>query len=296
MTIKESEFGRFHPIVQFIYFSSVIFWAMFIREPVFLGISLISSVLYALYLGGKQTFKVLWMFVLPMFLLVAAINPLFNHRGVTILAYLPDGNPFTMESLVYGCVSGMLFSSTMLWCVCLKYIMSSDKIVYLFGRIAPKLGLLISMILRFVPKLSAHFREVRYAQRAIGRDITDGTFKTRIVNSVRIFSSTLQWVMENSIDTANSLESRGYGLPHRTSFSLFRFEKRDGGILVAVMIGNIGMIAGYGSGILEFDYFPMISEITNNFLLAAGYAALCTLPLAIDLMEDGKWKYIKWKI
>jgi len=295
MNIK-SEFARFHPTVQFIYFSSVIFFAMFIREPVFLGISLVFSVIYSAYLGQRNILKALLLFIVPMFVLIAVINPLFNHGGVTILFYLPDGNPFTRESLIYGFVSGGLFSVTMLWCICLRYIMTSDRIIYLFGRIAPKLSLLISMILRFIPKLSSHFREVRNARKSIGRDITDGNFRERISNGVRIVSAVIQWAMENSVDTADSLESRGYGLARRTSFSLFRFEKRDFWILLIISLCDICVLWGYFSGDLEFDYFPMISEIKWNLPLTAVYLILCVMPLILDISEDMKWKYIESRI
>ena len=90
MNIK-SEFSRFHPTVQFSYFTSVIFFSMFIREPVFIGISLIFSILYSTYLGGKKALKAIFAFIVPMFLLIAVINPLFNHAGVTIWFYLPGG-------------------------------------------------------------------------------------------------------------------------------------------------------------------------------------------------------------
>ena len=295
MNIK-SEFARFHPTVQFIYFSSVIFFAMFIREPVFFFFSLVFSVIYSAYLGQRNILKALLLFIVPMFVLIAVINPLFNHGGVTILFYLPDGNPFTRESLIYGFVSGGLFSVTMLWCICLRYIMTSDRIIYLFGRIAPKLSLLISMILRFIPKLSSHFREVRNARKSIGRDITDGNFRERISNGVRIVSAVIQWAMENSIDTADSLESRGYGLARRTSFSLFRFEKRDVLILMIISACDICVLWGYFSGDLEFDYFPMISEIKWNLPLTAVYLILCVMPLILDISEDMKWKYIESRI
>lgn len=296
MNIKESEFGRFHPTVQFVYFTSVIFFAMFIREPFFIGISLVFSVVYSVYLGGKRTWKAILAFIVPMFLLIAVINPLFNHAGMTIWFYLPDGNPFTMESLVYGIVSGGLFSGTMLWCICLRYIMTSDKVIYLFGRIAPKLGLLISMILRFIPKLSGHFREVRHARKNIGMDITDGNFKDRISNGVRIISAMLQWAMENSIDTADSLESRGYGLAGRTSFFLFKFEKRDFFILAVILVCDICVMWGYFGGILEFDYFPMISEVKINLPLGLVYVILNVMPLGLDLTEERKWRYTELKI
>ena len=99
MNIK-SEFSRFHPTVQFIYFTSVIFFAMFIREPVFIGISLIFSILYSTYLGGKKALKAIFAFIVPMFLLIAVINPLFNHAGVTIWFYV-GRTVFMYNALVY---------------------------------------------------------------------------------------------------------------------------------------------------------------------------------------------------
>ena len=128
----KSEFGRFHPTVQFVYFTSVIFFSMFIREPVFIGISLIFAVLYSIYLGGKRALKAIFAFIMPMFLLIAIINPLFNHAGVTIWFYLPDGNPFTEESLVYGLAAGGMFSTILMWCLCLRYTIRSDGVLRLF--------------------------------------------------------------------------------------------------------------------------------------------------------------------
>lgn len=295
----DNEFSRFHPIVQFLYFFSVILFTMFIREPFFLGVSFLISLVYAVYLGRKKAFKSIICFLFPMFLLIALINPLFNHGGVTIMAYFPDGNPFTLESLIYGAVSGFLFSSTMMWCMCLRYTMTSDKVIYLFGRVAPKLSLLISMILRFIPKLSEQFRQVRNARHCIGKDINDGSPIERLSNTVRILSSMIQWSMENSIDTADSLKSRGYGLPNRTSFSLFHIEKRDVIIISLITVFDICMFAGYFRGTLEFDYFPMISELeyhTELVILYAVYIALCIIPLTIDIREDRKWKLIQSKI
>ncbi|MBE7055615.1 MAG: energy-coupling factor transporter transmembrane protein EcfT, partial [Ruminococcaceae bacterium] len=46
--------------------------------------------------------------MLPALLLMALINPAFNHEGVTILYYLPGGNPLTLESVYYGFLSATM--------------------------------------------------------------------------------------------------------------------------------------------------------------------------------------------
>ncbi len=66
-------------------------------------------------------------------------NPAFNHEGATILAYLPSGNPLTLEFIVYGLSAAVMMASVILWFSCYNAVMTSDKFVYLFGRVIPAL-------------------------------------------------------------------------------------------------------------------------------------------------------------
>lgn len=61
-------------------------------------------------------------------------------------------------------------------------------------------------------------------------------------------SIVVTWALENALDTADSMKSRGYGLPKRTAFSLFRFTLRDGICLgVLATLGGI-VLAGSLTG------------------------------------------------
>ena len=292
-------FSQYHPTVTFTYFALVLLFSMFIMNPIFLAISFFTAFSYALYLGRAKTLKTLLKIILPMFLLIAIINPLFSHGGVTILAYFPDGNPFTLESVIYGIAAAFLMSSVMLWFSCVNKIMTSDKIIFLFGRIVPTLSLLISMILRFIPKFKAQFKQARAAQHCIGRDITDGSIFRRIKNAVRIISVMILWSMENSLETADSMKNRGYGLPNRTSFALYRFEKRDAIFIVFLVLCGIYVFIGAVGGYIDYNYFPSLSPISfdiYDFSIYAVYFIMCLTPVAVDIKEDRKWKYIKSKI
>lgn len=292
-------FSEYHPTVIFTYFALVLLFSMFVMNPVFLAISFFAALSYALYLGRTKTLKMLLKVILPMFLLIAIINPLFSHGGVTILAYLPDGNPFTLESVIYGTAAAFLMSSVILWFSCVNKIMTSDKIIFLFGRIVPTLSLLISMILRFIPKFKAQLKQVRASQHCIGRDITDGSIFRRIKNAIRIISVMILWSMENSVETADSMKNRGYGLPNRTSFALYRFEKRDAVFILFLICCGIYVFVGAVGGYVDYDYFPSLSSISvgiYDFSLYAVYLVMCLTPVAVDIKEDRKWKYIKSKI
>ena len=68
------------------------------------------------------------------------------------------------------------------------------------------------MVLRFVPKFKAQFRVVSNAQKCVGRDVSNGKLLERIRHGIRILSIMVTWALENAIETADSMRSRGYGL------------------------------------------------------------------------------------
>lgn len=288
-------FATFHPIVNFIYFAAVLLFCMFFLHPIFLIIAFISSFLYSIILNGKKAIRFNIFYMLPALLFMAVLNPAFNHQGVTILFYLKSGNPVTLESIIYGGASACMFVTAILWFSCYNSIMTSDKFIYLFGRLIPGLSLIFSMVLRFVPRYKMQIKIISNAQKCIGRDVSQGSIIEKARNGIKILSIMTTWALENAIETADSMKSRGYGLPGRTSFSLFRFDTRDKGIL-AIIIGLITIILiGAITGQIKMKFFPSIKIISitaTNIVVYVAYFVLCTLPIIIDLTEEIKWKYI----
>lgn len=289
-------FSKLHPTVNFIFFAFVLVLSMFVMNPVCLALSLVCAFVNAVYLNGIKTVKLCLKFILPMVLLVIIINPVFNHQGVTILTYFPWDNPLTLESIVYGIASAALLSSVILWFSVFNSVITSDKLVFLFGRIIPSLSLVLSMSLRFVPKFLAQFKNVRNAQRCIGRDISDGSVINRIKNGIRIISIMLSWSMENAIETADSMKSRGFGLKGRTAYSIYKFDRRD--LIALIIIAVFGILVSVSaiSDVIDFNYFPSIKgnltdvlSITTFFL----YGILMLIPTIINAGEEIKWKRLR---
>lgn len=295
--MKDS-FSSFHPLVNFIYFLAVIVFSMFFMHPVFLAISLICSIFYSVYLNGYKALKFNLMFMLPMLLFFAVMNPVFSHEGVTTLIYIND-NPITLESIVYGVAAATMFVSVVIWFSCYNAVMSSDKFIYLFGRIIPALSLVLSMVLRLVPKLKAQIKVISNTQKCIGRDVSNGNILARAKNGMKIISILTTWALENAIETADSMKSRGYGLKGRTSFSNFRFDARDSMALIAMAALIVIILFGSAIGENNIVYFPQIivKPITGmSILIYIAYGGLCLLPLIINILEDIKWARMKSKI
>ena len=176
---------------------------------------------------------------------------------------------------------------------CYNAVMTSDKFIYLFGRIIPSLSLLFSMVLRFVPRFKAQLKTVSAAQRCIGRDTSTGTLRQRARHAIAIISIMTTWALENAIETADSMKARGYGLPGRTAFSIYHFERRDKQVLLLILCLGVYVLIGAIYGSLGFSYFPALryAPITPySISVFIAYPLLLTLPLIIDRKEDARWK------
>ena len=295
---KVDAFSDCHPIVNMIYFALVIGFTMMLMHPVCLSISLTCAIIYVLYLKGKKAVRFNIVYMIPILLITALINPAFSHQGATILMYLPGGNPLTLESILYGIASAVLLICTIAWFSSFNKVMTSDKLVYLFGRIIPALSLVFSMSLRFVPRFIAQVKVISNAQRCIGRDISSGSLFERVKYGAKIISILVTWALENAIDTADSMKSRGYGLAGRTSFSIYQFDQRDKKLLVCLLLEGISIVIAMTSKQFAFTFYPVVTEMSFSFLqisLFFIYFALCATPVILNVKEDIKWKKLQTK-
>ena len=296
---EQDVFGTYHPIVNFLYFVLVIGCSMFVMHPVFLALSCLGGFAYYLYLKQWKAVKTaLWM-MLPVFIISAIVNPLFTHQGVTLILYFKNGNPLTLESILYGLAAGAMLVCVLNWFSCYQVVMTSDKFIYLFGKAIPAMSLILSMVFRFVPKFKAQIEKVSASQKCIGRDVTNGNVIDKARHGTKILSVMTTWALENSVETADSMKSRGYGLRGRNNFSIYRFDSRDRLVCTIMAVMAVIVIGGIMTKTVHFLYYPMIvmNESTVwSFLVYFCYGALCLLPLLMNVIEDIKWRYLTSKI
>ena len=294
--MKNDAFSGFHPLVNFMFFVAVLGLTMFIQQPVYLLISMISGCAYLLYLQGKKGFLRQVGYLVPILVMMAIMNPMFNHEGVTILWYLPNDNPITMEAICFGLASAVMMGASIVWFNCCNTVFTSDKIIYLFGRVIPALSLMISMTLRFVPRFKNFLQSVLRTQQAMHKP--ENT-KEKLQQALAAFSATVSWAMEQSIVSADSMKSRGYGGLGRTAFSIYIFEKRDGIAIALLVLLSAGAALPHILGLMGWTYYPSLSGTllgSVQILAYLCYGGMCNLPLMINLMEDRKWNALRSKI
>ncbi|MDR1892288.1 MAG: ATP-binding cassette domain-containing protein [Oscillospiraceae bacterium] len=210
--MNKDAFSRLHPIINFVYFALVIGCAMILTHPVCLALSFVCALTYSICLKGKKAVRFNLLYMLPLLIMTMLINPAFSHQGVTILAYLPSGNPLTLESILYGISSAFLLITVIAWFSCFNAVITSDKLVYLFGRIIPALSLILSISLRFVPRFTAQIKVISNAQKCVGRDISNGGLLKRAKHGIKILSVLVTWALENAIVTDKVWHELAFGL------------------------------------------------------------------------------------
>lgn len=286
-----------HPFILFFYYIAVVGMTVLIMHPVVLSLSLIGSLCFYLMMTSV---RMLWKevrFYIFVFVLIAVTNPLFVHKGETILFFLND-NPVTMEAIIYGVFIAMMLVAVIFWSKAFSILMTSDKFVYLFGKVIPRLSLVISMALTFIPTFKRQIKKVHQTQKTLGLYTTD-SMADRIISGVRTFNSMISWSLEHAIEQAEAMKGKGYGLKGRTHFTLFKWNRRDTVALGVIVILLTCILIVAGTDGYRFSYYPVLSEpvIKGDGVWKTVIMTLfILLPSINETKENLQWKLAKSRI
>lgn len=286
-----------HPIVLFFYFLIIIFISMFTVNPIMILISFTSSLLlYALLTSFKKMMKMFWGFLI-FILLMALINPIFSRNGSTVL-FTIRYYKFTLESMLYGFFTTMMLTSVIIWFASYSLVFKSDKFIYLFGKVIPKTSLVLSVTLNFIPRFTRYFKEVDDAQKALGLySIENKGFLNKVKMKLRVFSIVLGMGLESSIDTADSMRARGYGLASRSNYSIFKWKISYCFLgIFWLIISSIIIIFLVKTG--EYNYYPSMDKFSFDYKSIILYSAFFILTISgtiLEIKENILWHYLKLK-
>jgi energy-coupling factor transport system permease protein len=294
-------FSGLHPGPCFLFFGFVVLFTVAFMHPVALGISFTCATAYALYLGRGKALRFTLAFLVPVMVLAAVLNPAFNHRGATILFYLWTHNPVTVESLIYGVAGALMIGAVIQWFYCYNAVMTSDKLIWLLGRIVPALALTLSMTLRLVPLYTLQAKRIATARQGLGRGVSAGTVVSRAKEGLAILSTMTTWALEGAVDTADSMAARGFGSGKRTAYSDYRLARRDVLALGFVALAAVVCTALVASGLVSVTFFPrFVLEGTGGTaavaLLSLVWLVLCAFPFVLGLWEDAVWRSLRSRI
>lgn len=287
---RKNDFAGVHPAGCFLFYMFAVLCPMFTLHPVILTEALILAGVYAARTAGTKTLRKALLWGIPLLAFFGLMNMLTSHHGETILFFM-NGNRITKEAFIRGLLMGLDIESVLIWFLSFQKVMTDEKMIFLFGRWAPKLGLTISMILHYIPVLRKRYGEVHAAEMAMGQE---GTGRLgRIRQRSKELSTVVSWSLEKAIDQGDSMEARGYGLPHKTSYARYRFGAEDGVFLALVILSGVLSLLLAAAPVCRawfYPYFKMAGISRGLIFMMASYLALSALPILASRREERLWK------
>lgn len=294
----QDAFSKCHPAVNFLFFVGAIGFGVLIQHPVYLAVGIGCGCAYYLCLNGRKGVKFL-LAMLPLFLLLTFINPLFNTRGETVLLLL-FGRPYTAEALLYGAAVAGVFVDMLIWFGCYNKVLTSDKFTSLFGSIIPSISLLLVMVLRMVPSLLRKAGQISGARQCIGKAPAErDTLKGKLLDAGAVLGALTTWALEGGIITGDSMRARGYGSTRRSSFMIYRMGRLDWSLLILLpaLAAAVIVFSCLGSTAAEFTPRLSVTPVTaGNCGGLAAYGIYLLIPTILRGKEALQWHISRSKI
>lgn len=296
---RRDKFSTYNPIINFLFFIGAVVLGMVFVHPAFLACSFILSAVYYITVKGLGGMKLL-AGLIPVFIFMSLINPLFNSRGSIVLFRWLGDRPYTFEALCYGMALGAMFVSVIIWFASYNEVMTSDKFLYIFGKVVPSLSMVLTMVLRLVPNYRRKAVQIASARKSIGKFGEAGSWLEKAEDGLVVLSSLTSWALEGGIVTADSMRSRGYGCGRRTSFSIYRFDGRDIvlTLFMAVLIAIVIFCGINGAALAAYTPDMYISPINNAYSAVgiSAYFVFLSIPAALNITEGIIWRILRLRI
>ena len=234
---------------------------------------------------GGRTLVGQMRYMLPLLLFTALLNPLFNHQGATVLFQLPNGSSITLEAVAYGGAAAGMLLAVVVWFRCFGAVITSDKFLYLFGRISPSLSLPAVHGLSVCAPVPHP-----YAGRVLGSAGRRGAQSSG--GASRLFRHR-HLGPENAMETADSMKGRGWPAGPDRLLCLSLYPAGMGRLWPACWPPEPWSSPAASWVEPNFSFIPTLSGPLNALSLGvfAAFSLLCLFPLLTDLWEDLKWSY-----
>lgn len=286
--MNRNPFATYHPAVAFVFLACAIVISMAALQPVFVALSFLGALACSVVCRGARATAGSFVWIVPLWLVVAIANPLFSASGSTEILRIGVRAVYA-ESLVYGACSGGMLASVFLWFSSYAACMNSANTMALFGNVLPIVSLMVSQVMRLVPQFVARGRGIAAAQDAVSAAAPQ-TKRQQTAGRLRIVSVLMGWGMEDGIERSDTMRARGYDCgARRTTYKRYRFGRADASILAAIVV--LAAIAGACAAAvcLRFSFYPTLSG-WGAWWAYLPYALLMAVPSALRFKEWLLWR------
>lgn len=288
--MKPTAFDAQHPSIALAYFGAVLVLAMAAPHPLLLAISFAAALLCGVWLrgGGRIAKSSAWQ--LPLIAIIVAVNPLFSSTGTTELFRIGTQAVYA-EGYANAATMALLLVCVMQWFSNADAVLGSDKVMGVLGRVLPTVGLILSMVIRLIPRFVRRGRTINEALGACIAARSENTpnnskrpRRARFSDQLRTVTTLMGWSMEDSLEAADSMRCRGWGATRkRTTFHRQRFRTRDGALLAVLALFAAAAAVVAWQLMQGFGFFPALHGTLASPLACATIPLLC-FPFVLELL------------
>jgi energy-coupling factor transport system permease protein len=260
------------------YCAALVVVALVSDHPIVLGATLLAVIGAGLAAGvGRELRRAAWIAV-PLALTIAAINPLVNREGLTVIARLGEVPALgqldiTLEATVYGLLLGLhaliLIEAFALYSAAVD----PDDVLRLFRRVSYRSALTATLATRMVPVLARDARRLADAQRCV---------PARPAPRLALVRAVAGGALDRAVDVAATLEVRGYGSARRPPRARRPWSRHDLGFAAAAVALVAVAVAGALSGVARVHAYPAlhVQAGLSELALAVTVLVLALAPFA----------------
>ena len=307
MNSSRTSFSRLHPLATVVLFGCEVVLAAFSFQPLCAFIAFLGAQLCTIQLfDTKHAVKQLVWYA-PIIVLTAVINPFFSASGSTVL-YSFGHTQLYAESLVYGATSGLVLVSTLSWLECLFAVVSPLEMLQRSSVRFPGLQLVLSLSVQLMPQLLSDLTTARqiqsantaarrcdsavhsHQQRRVPSQSRLLSARKTIVQSATTINAVCMSALEKSIDTFQSIVSRGWGMAGRRSrWNTQVLDAYD--TLALLLFAFLGAVAATSLYMLvqAWQFYPTMPAFQLSFWYL-GVALFAILPVVFVRLDTVLWE------
>ncbi|MFQ5342510.1 MAG: ATP-binding cassette domain-containing protein [Anaerolineae bacterium] len=232
-----------HPITWLVWLTAALVTALSTRNPLYLVIVVLTAATVRVAWRGQSPAALAWSVIIRLGLMLWGVTAIFDalvaHQGATVLFTLPAGwpmvgGPITIESLVYGLISGLALTALLVAFATFNSTVDHYRLLQFTPGFLRQAGLILSIAVVFVPQMMAALQDIRRAQQLRGHRFRG--MRDLLPLIVPLLGSAL----ERAIGLAEAMEARGAASPEPADQGPSSVARR-----LATLLGVLAVISGF---------------------------------------------------
>jgi len=276
---KKTSVHRIHPGCKILWVLGVLTGSILIGDPIFLLFLFLSTIPFVL-IGKimKEWFSFMRLALWLSFFIVI-INTLASQHGSHILLSFTNIPIFgvltiSLESLVFGISMSLRLMATISAFAIITLTVNPDDLLQtiLLLKFPYRTVLTTTIAIRFIPCLFADIDTLQDSLRTRGYKMDDQRFLNRIKRRAALVLHLLSNSLERSIQSAESMESRGFGLNGKKTFYKTVKTTRVDYLFILLSVSLfILFLFMWTQNIGTYSYYPSLTpiSITLSYVLTA---------------------------